>query len=76
MRSRDAWTIRIVGGLVVGLALMGLKYCIGTERRADASKEMLKEAQEMIKEAPGYNENGNYMNLLVKEGHEAVFNDT
>jgi len=74
--SSSSWVVRVVGGLILGISAFSVKYCMGTDRRADASKQILKGAQEMIKEVPGYDDNRGYMDWLVKEAHQNVFNDS
>ncbi|HLO41249.1 MAG TPA: hypothetical protein VK176_09520 [Phycisphaerales bacterium] len=72
----DSIIVRVLGGLVLFAAFFGIRYCNGTERRADASKEVLVAAREMIKDVPGYNEDPSYMDWLVERGHKEVFNDS
>jgi hypothetical protein len=72
----DSWVLRIVGGLVVFAAIFGVRYCNGTERRNDASKEVLVAAQEMIKDVPGYQDDPAYFDWLVSRGHSEVFSES
>lgn len=72
----DSWVLRIVGGLVVFAALFGVRYCNGTERRNDVSKEVLVAAQQMVREMPGYKDDPSYLDWLVTRGHSEVFNNS
>ncbi len=72
----NRYAIRWIGAIVLGLIALGVRYYSGTDRRADASKQVLKASQEMIKDVPGYAESAGYMDWLVKEGHKNVFNDS
>lgn len=69
------YLIRIVGGILVGVVAISVKFCMGKERREDASKQVLVQAQQMVREVPGYDKDPNYMEWLVKEGHTQVFTE-
>ncbi len=72
----DRVMVRIVGGIILAVVAISIKFCMGTERREDASKEVLTAARQMIKEVPGYDQDPAYMDWLVNEGHRQVFNDS
>lgn len=69
----DRIYIRVIGGLMLAVIAFGVRFCMVSERRGDANKQVLAEAREMIKEVPGYEKDPNYMEWLVTEGHGEVF---
>jgi hypothetical protein len=64
----DSLFAKIGAGVIIIALIVGGKYYVRTNRRADASKEVLVACQAMIQEVPGYKQDPGYMDWLVKVG--------
>ena len=70
------WMLRIVAGIVCGALLIGVKFYMGTQRRADASREVLAALREELHQMPGYEVDPGYIDWVAGAGHQAVFSDS